>query len=54
LIVLDTHAWIWWVAMPEQLSDKAKQAIAWALSLSAQLVTKDSKIRSYPHVASIW
>jgi PIN domain nuclease of toxin-antitoxin system len=27
LIVLDTHAWIWWVASPERLSPSAKQRI---------------------------
>jgi PIN domain nuclease of toxin-antitoxin system len=27
LIVLDTHAWIWWVADPARLSSAAKRAI---------------------------
>ena len=27
MIVLDTHAWIWWVSNPEFLSVKAKQII---------------------------
>jgi PIN domain nuclease of toxin-antitoxin system len=27
MIVLDTHAWIWWVSSPEYLSNKAKQII---------------------------
>jgi PIN domain nuclease of toxin-antitoxin system len=27
LIVLDTHAWVWWVANPEQLSPSARQRI---------------------------
>ena len=27
MIVLDTHAWIWWVSNPEFLSEKAKQVI---------------------------
>ena len=27
MIVLDTHAWIWWVSSPEFLSETAKQAI---------------------------
>jgi PIN domain nuclease of toxin-antitoxin system len=27
LIVLDTHAWIWWVADPARLSSVAKKAI---------------------------
>lgn len=27
MILLDTHAWIWWVNDPDQLSKKAKKAI---------------------------
>ena len=27
MIVLDTHAWVWWVSNPEMLSDTARQAI---------------------------
>jgi len=27
LIVLDTHAWVWWVASPEQLSRQAREEI---------------------------
>ena len=27
MIVLDTHAWIWWVADPERLSTAARKAI---------------------------
>ncbi len=27
MIVLDTHAWVWWTARPDQLSSTAKQAI---------------------------
>jgi PIN domain nuclease of toxin-antitoxin system len=27
LIVLDTHAWVWWVASPEQLSERAREEI---------------------------
>jgi len=131
MIVLDTHAWIWWVSSPEYLSETAKQTIdeaatgknifissisAWeiailvsrgrlkltmspadwvaasealpffdfvpvsnsialksvqlpgilhndpadriiiatAVSLGATLVTKDEKIRNYPHVKTVW
>ena len=131
MIVLDTHAWIWWVSSPEYLSETAKQTIdeaatgknifissisAWeiailvsrgrlkltmnpadwvaasealpffdfvpvsnsialksaqlpgilhddpadriiiatAVSLGAVLVTKDEKIRNYPHVKTVW
>ena len=131
MIVLDTHAWIWWVSSPEYLSETAKQIIdeaatgknifississweiailvsrgrlkltmnpadwvaasealpffdfvpvsnsialksvqlpgilhndpadriiiATAVSLGATLVTKDEKIRNYPHVKTVW
>jgi PIN domain nuclease of toxin-antitoxin system len=27
VIVLDTHAWIWWISSPERLSKKARSAI---------------------------
>jgi len=27
LIVLDTHAWVWWIASPERLSPSARQRI---------------------------
>ena len=27
MIVLDTHAWIWWVSNPEMLSETARQVI---------------------------
>jgi PIN domain nuclease of toxin-antitoxin system len=27
VIVLDTHAWLWWLAAPERLSDAAREAI---------------------------
>jgi PIN domain nuclease of toxin-antitoxin system len=27
MIVLDTHAWVWWVSNPEILSDAARQVI---------------------------
>jgi PIN domain nuclease of toxin-antitoxin system len=30
MIVLDTHAWIWWVSDPEKLSRKARAAINYA------------------------
>ena len=26
MIVLDTHAWIWWVAQPELVSDHAEES----------------------------
>jgi len=131
LIVLDTHAWVWWIGSPEKLSGEAREAIdrameqervhipsiscwevatlvrkgrltltlpvedwvarsealpfvqfvpldnrialrsnrlpgdfhedpadriivATALALSLPLVSKDTKIRDYPHVETIW
>ncbi|MGD0844512.1 MAG: type II toxin-antitoxin system VapC family toxin [Geobacteraceae bacterium] len=27
MIVLDTHAWVWWVSNPEMLSDTARKAV---------------------------
>jgi PIN domain nuclease of toxin-antitoxin system len=30
VIVLDTHAWVWWVASPDKLSVKARRAVAGA------------------------
>lgn len=27
MIILDTHAWVWWVASPQQLSRKAQEEI---------------------------
>jgi PIN domain nuclease of toxin-antitoxin system len=27
VIVLDTHAWLWWVAEPQRLSQRAREAI---------------------------
>ncbi|MGH8499487.1 MAG: type II toxin-antitoxin system VapC family toxin [Methylococcales bacterium] len=31
MIVLDTHAWIWWVSNPEKLSKKARKLIVDAM-----------------------
>ena len=33
MIVLDTHAWIWWVSEPGKLSTKARAAIEYASSI---------------------
>lgn len=27
MIVLDTHAWVWWVSDPERLSARAREAV---------------------------
>ena len=32
VIVLDTHAWIWWISNPEYLSEKAGEAVARAMA----------------------
>jgi PIN domain nuclease of toxin-antitoxin system len=32
MIVLDTHAWVWWVASPEQISEPARDAIDAAMA----------------------
>lgn len=32
MIVLDTHAWIWWVSSPERLSDTGREAIDRAMA----------------------
>jgi PIN domain nuclease of toxin-antitoxin system len=131
LIVLDTHAWVWWISSPEQISQPAREVIdqamergeiyississweiallirkgrleltmpvedwvarsealpfvefvpfdnriallsnrlpaplhedpadraiiATALTLGAPLVSRDTKIRDYPHVTTVW
>jgi PIN domain nuclease of toxin-antitoxin system len=33
VIVLDTHAWLWWMSAPERLSVKAAEAIAGTASI---------------------
>ncbi|MEN6507549.1 MAG: type II toxin-antitoxin system VapC family toxin [Smithella sp.] len=42
MIVLDTHAWIWWVSNPEFLSDKAKQIIDEAVTNRNVLISSIS------------
>jgi len=42
MIVLDTHAWIWWLSAPAQLSDRARQAIEDAAREPAVLVSSIS------------
>lgn len=34
MIVLDTHAWLWWLSDPDQLSEPARQHLEQALSES--------------------
>lgn len=33
MILLDTHAWIWWVSEPERLSARAREAIDYTKTL---------------------
>jgi PIN domain nuclease of toxin-antitoxin system len=39
IVVLDTHAWVWWISSPEELSRKAMQAIDAAANHSAIYVS---------------
>jgi PIN domain nuclease of toxin-antitoxin system len=39
MIVLDTHAWVWWNARPEGLSKRARQAIDEAKEVGASPIT---------------
>ena len=42
VIVLDTHAWIWWLSNPEQLSEKARDAIRQAAGRAALYISSIS------------
>lgn len=39
MILLDTHAWIWWVSSPEQLSPAAREAIEGAHELGVSPIS---------------
>jgi PIN domain nuclease of toxin-antitoxin system len=39
MIILDTHAWIWWVAESKSLSEKAGRAIAGADVLGVSIIS---------------
>jgi PIN domain nuclease of toxin-antitoxin system len=39
VIVLDTHAWLWWAAAPERLSPAAAEAIAAETSLGVSTLS---------------
>jgi PIN domain nuclease of toxin-antitoxin system len=39
VIVLDTHAWLWWLAAPERLSDTARDAIDQAPSIGVSTLS---------------
>lgn len=51
MIVLDTHAWVWWVSEPDRLSDRARAAIEYARAVAIspisvwEIATKVSKGR---------
>lgn len=42
MIVLDTHAWVWWASSPERLSPAARQRIDGAISEGQVLVSSIS------------
>lgn len=39
MILLDTHAWVWWAAAPTRLSRRARQAITDARSIGVVPIT---------------
>lgn len=39
LIVLDTHAWLWWVDRPERLSENAASAIDAAVEIGVSTIS---------------
>lgn len=39
MIILDTHAWVWWVASPEKLSRAARRAIDEADDIGVCLIS---------------
>ncbi len=39
MIVLDTHAWVWWTAAPDRLSDGARRAIDEAPALGVSVIS---------------
>ena len=39
MILLDTHAWIWWVAEPRRLSAKARRAIQQSDDLGVSVIS---------------
>jgi PIN domain nuclease of toxin-antitoxin system len=39
VIVLDTHAWLWWLTAPEHLSDAAQEAIDQARSIGVSTLS---------------
>jgi PIN domain nuclease of toxin-antitoxin system len=39
VIVLDTHVWLWWMAVPERLSDRARATIEQAVSIGVSTLS---------------
>ena len=39
MIVLDTHAWLWWMAAPERLSGPARKAIERAVDIGVSTLS---------------
>jgi PIN domain nuclease of toxin-antitoxin system len=39
VIVLDTHAWVWWIAAPENLSSQVQEAIGRNLATRSVVVS---------------
>lgn len=39
MIVLDTHAWVWWVSEPDRLSARARAAIDYARTIGVSPVS---------------
>lgn len=39
MILLDTHAWVWWAAEPEKLSPRARQLIAESAELGVSAIS---------------
>ena len=42
MIVLDTHAWVWWVSNPKSLSHRARRAVNMAAENNAFLISSIS------------
>lgn len=39
MIVLDTHAWLWWVAAPDRLSKRAREAVDGATEIGVSAIS---------------
>ena len=57
MILLDTHAWIWWASQSPKLSAAARQAIENEKKTGVAVitvVTKDERIQQSGLVRTIW